>query len=142
LSVRQWLPFAGVVLVLSAVGFAWGSNRSVTEEDLQSEVSASVGQAFVDKCENDLRFRKQARKRALAQQEFYLVEAAANEALIEVVNELRVAGNASPAIEALGEALDDANAALSEIGATIHIIPLPECDELREVVREANGDAP
>jgi flagellar motor protein MotB len=121
--------------------FATGPSQAEVDQQVQRE----IGDALVSNCQSNLAFRRQNLKRSRAATKSYKYEIQANEQLIEVIN-LSIAQSAAetgvtpePLVK-LGHALDRQNAKLGDLRASFKIIPLPECEELRQLVEDGESN--
>ena len=123
-----------IALGIGAVAaFFLGTAFGTSEADVREEII----NALVTNCENDAEFREQSKIRAEAVQELYALEQDANEALIEVVNEIQLNGTELESIERLGVVLDKVNTQLSDTRATVVVVPVPNCDDLRTILDDS-----
>lgn len=131
----------GAITVLCVIGAVFGARvlaPGVSDEELTQE----LGNALVDNCEANIKYRVQGRQRTRANDKGTKLQVAANEALIDVVNELTANGSAAnlPSITVLGKKLDRVNAQLNEIRAkSTKLLPLPDCQAYRDVVESSGG---
>ena len=120
----------GAVLVALLVNYIRDDN---TREAIPREAQARVNEALYANCVNDRRFRIAYRERAKVERKLLRVETEANEALIDVTNEIQADGPTYPSIVALGEKLDSLNRELNDLRARVVILPLPQCQKLRHI---------
>lgn len=132
---QQLLGLLAILALLCTMGAmfgAWVLAPGVSDQELRER----LGDALVENCDLNLKYRQQARSRAIANDLSTKLQVSANEALINVVNEIqRFPGPHLPSIEVLGRKLDRVNAQLSDVRAeTTKLLPLPDCAAYREAL--------
>jgi hypothetical protein len=127
---KLWIG-AYAVLVLAAAGFALLRGED-TRQDVPETAERTTLQILYENCRTDRRFREAYRNRGIVERKLLRLEERANEALINVVNEIRLSpGPTLPSIRELGDRLDRLNAKLGDLRARVVIYPLPKCQEIR-----------
>jgi hypothetical protein len=124
LNVRWWhiAILVGIAILAATLG-----GRLIIDSVDREELEAATQRALTKNCLEDRAFRRQYRKRAIAEEGLFAVQVDVNEAFIEVVNSLQADNGLSPALVALGRKLDQANVTLNDLRALIDIRPLPRC---------------
>lgn len=141
-STRQILGIGLTMLLLALFGSWFGANVLTdnwpTDAEVAREISTSMAEAIEKNCEVNLVYRRQTRERTIANDLSTKLQVAANEALIEVVNEIERSGAGFDSIAALGRKLDRVNAQLNDVrAASTKLLPLPDCSEYRRIIEEA-----
>lgn len=134
-SFRQLASMFAVLITLCVIGAFFGAKvlaPGVSNEELKDK----LGDALVENCEANLKYRKQARERSIANDLSTKLQIGANEALINVVNEIQQSpGPQLTSIHVLGRKLDRVNAQLQEVRAeSTTLLPLPDCNAYREIL--------
>lgn len=141
-SVRSMVGVGVLMLLLALFGSWFGANVLTDAGPSKAEVNQTVLTGVVDgltkNCEVNLKYRRQSRQRARANDLALKLQVAANEALINVVNELTATGSTLESIVVLGHKLDRVNEQLNDVRAqTTQLLPLPDCSQYSTVLEEA-----
>lgn len=147
-----WAPRVRAVLMVTLLGFLGmivglliakgqaGPAPSPAELDAAAAraVAAKVATLFEESCRQERKRDKQIQTRGRAEERIAASQIRSNEALIEVVNDLRRGpGPVMPSLAALGRVLDRENLLLGDVRADIVIIPLPKCADRARLIEEA-----
>lgn len=129
----KWIAIAsGLAAVGVVIGLLLSDRQGVSEQELEQRAARiaieKIEEREVENCEADRVFRELYRQRGIVEKELLALEVQANEALIEVVNDLEAQGLAAvPSIPKLRVQLDKLNTKLNDLRAELAILPVPQC---------------